>query len=127
MQGAPAGAAGARQARLSLPLAYLSLISRYSLSNASSNPGFRSAVSAARQRVQMNLSRIIEDWAGATPQRCAIHFHGEDVTYAELWRRIEVATAVLAEGFAVKPGERIGWLDCESLSQHCHGNLNPPP
>lgn len=58
----------------------------------------------------MNLSRIIERWAGATPAKCAIHFHGEDISYAALWQRIEAATETLAQRFAVQPGERIAYL-----------------
>ena len=58
----------------------------------------------------MNLSRIIERWAGATPQRCAIHYQGADLSYAALWRRIENATVLLRQRFAVQPGERIAYL-----------------
>ena len=58
----------------------------------------------------MNLSRIIERWAGETPAKCAIHFHGEDISYAALWQRIEAATVTLAQRFAVQPGERIAYL-----------------
>ena len=58
----------------------------------------------------MNLARIIERWAAATPEHCAIHFQGADLTYAALWRRIENTTVLLRQRFAVKPGERIAWL-----------------
>jgi fatty-acyl-CoA synthase len=58
----------------------------------------------------MNLSRIIGRWATDTPARCAIHFHGEDITYAALWQRIDGATVVLREQFGVQPGERIAYL-----------------
>ncbi len=58
----------------------------------------------------MNLSRIIERWAAGTPARCAIHFHGDDITYAALWQRIEAATFVLRQQFGVQPGERIAYL-----------------
>ena len=58
----------------------------------------------------MNLSRIIEHWAGLTPAKCAIHFEGEDLPYAALWQRIDAATATLAQRFAVQPGERIAYL-----------------
>ena len=54
----------------------------------------------------MNLSRVIEGWAGHFPDKVALHFHGTDYSYLELWRRIEAATASLQVG----KGERIAWL-----------------
>lgn len=54
----------------------------------------------------MDLSRIVERWAGQRPSKVAIHFRGVDWTYAELWRRIEHATRALR----VAKGERIAWL-----------------
>lgn len=58
----------------------------------------------------MNLSRIIERWAHATPGRCAMHFHGEDISYVALWQRIDSATLLLRHRFDVRAGERIAWL-----------------
>lgn len=58
----------------------------------------------------MNLSRIFEHWAGMTPGKCAVHLHGVEVTYAQLWGRIENATATLSVRHSVKEGERIAWL-----------------
>ena len=63
----------------------------------------------------MNLSRIIERRAGMLsakcgPAQCAIHFEGEDISYAALWQHIETATATLAQRFAVQPGERVAYL-----------------
>ena len=58
----------------------------------------------------MNLSRIIEQQAGLAPGRCAIHFQGDDLSFAALWQRIEAATATLTQRFAVQPGERIAYL-----------------
>jgi fatty-acyl-CoA synthase len=57
----------------------------------------------------MNLSRIIEGWARQAPGRTALHFHGEDLSYAALWRRIEIATHGLA-GLGVQRGDRVAWL-----------------
>jgi fatty-acyl-CoA synthase len=54
----------------------------------------------------LNLSRIIERWAGHFPGKVALHFHGTDYSYLELWRRIEAATRSLQVG----KGERIAWL-----------------
>lgn len=58
----------------------------------------------------MDLSRIIKHWAGMSPDKCAVHLHGAEVTYAQLWRRIELATATLSARHVVREGERIAWL-----------------
>ena len=58
----------------------------------------------------MNLSRIVEHWAGMTPDKVAIHYLDEDFTYAALWRRVEAATVTLASAHCVRPGERIAYL-----------------
>ncbi len=57
----------------------------------------------------MNLSRIVERWAEHAPGRTAVHFHGEDVSYAELLRRTDLATRGLA-GLGVAHGDRIAFL-----------------
>jgi len=54
----------------------------------------------------LNLSRIVERWAQHCPSRVALHFEGADLTYAELWKRIEHA----ARALRVDKGERIAWL-----------------
>jgi len=58
----------------------------------------------------MNLSRIIERWAAFQPEKCAVHFRGSDISYAELWRRIERASAVLASQLKVARGDRVAYL-----------------
>ena len=57
----------------------------------------------------MNLSRIIERWAQHAPGKVALHFHADDLTYAELWSRIERATRGLA-GIGIARGDRIAFL-----------------
>ncbi len=57
----------------------------------------------------MNLSRIVERWAHQTPGSTALHFHGEDLSYAELWRRTERATRGLA-ALGVAKGDRVAFL-----------------
>lgn len=57
----------------------------------------------------MNLSRIVERWAEHFPSRVAIHFHGDDLSYAGLWAKVEAATRTLA-GEGVRRGERIAFL-----------------
>lgn len=54
----------------------------------------------------MNLSRIIERWAGHFPDKVALHFHGTDYTYAQLWTRIQEVSSSLK----VNKGERVAWL-----------------
>jgi fatty-acyl-CoA synthase len=54
----------------------------------------------------MNLSRIVERWAGHFPDKVALHFHGTDYTYAQLWTRIREVSQALQ----VDKGERIAWL-----------------
>lgn len=54
----------------------------------------------------MNLSRVLERWAEHCPSRVALHFEGVDLTYAELWHRVELA----ARALRVAKGERLAWL-----------------
>jgi fatty-acyl-CoA synthase len=57
----------------------------------------------------MNLARIAEHWAAHRPQHVAVHFQGEDVGYAALWRRVEAATLRLAS-LGVHQGDRVAYL-----------------
>ena len=57
----------------------------------------------------MNLSRLLERWAQHTPGKTALHFQGNDLSYAELWARVERATRGLA-GLGITQGERIAFL-----------------
>jgi fatty-acyl-CoA synthase len=54
----------------------------------------------------MDLSRVLERWVKAAPAKVALHWEGVDLTYADIWQRIEAATAVLD----VKKGERVAFL-----------------
>ena len=62
----------------------------------------------------MDLSRIIERWAAFQPDKTAVHFRGRDVTYAELWRRIDTASIRLAAQLKVARGERVAYLGYNS-------------
>ena len=57
----------------------------------------------------MNFSRIVERWAGHRPQHVAVHFQGEDISYAALWRRVEAATLRLAS-LGIHRGDRVAYL-----------------
>ncbi len=57
----------------------------------------------------MNLSRFVERWAAHAPDRVAIHFHGEDFSYKELWARTERMTRSLA-ALGIGKGDRVAFL-----------------
>ena len=57
----------------------------------------------------MNFSRIVERWAGHRPRHVAVHFQGEDINYAALWRRVEAATLRLAS-LGIHRGDRVAYL-----------------
>jgi len=57
----------------------------------------------------LNLSRIIERWADHTPGKTALHFQGNDLSYAAFWAQIERITRGLA-GIGVARGDRIAYL-----------------
>jgi fatty-acyl-CoA synthase len=57
----------------------------------------------------VNLSRLIERWAQHTPGKTALHFQGEDLSYATMWSRIERVTRELA-GLGIRKGDRIAFL-----------------
>src|SRR5215475_4426052 len=57
----------------------------------------------------MNLSRIVERWADLRSEHVAIHFQGEDIAYATLWRRVEAGTLRLAS-LGIHQGDRVAYL-----------------
>lgn len=65
----------------------------------------RGALRKRRGR-RLSLARFIERRAQQAPERLALSFHGQDWSYADLWRRTEEATRALGIG----KGERIAWL-----------------
>ena len=58
----------------------------------------------------MDLSRIIERWAAFQPERTAVHYQGRDLSYAELWKRIDAASAGLAAQLKIGKGDRVAYL-----------------
>ena len=66
----------------------------------------------------MNFSRVIERWADHTPGKTALHFHGNDLSYAALWAQIEKTTRGLA-GMGVARGERIAYLGYNTTEMLC--------
>lgn len=61
----------------------------------------------------MSLGRLLERWTQATPDKTALHWEGTDVSYAELWRRIDVA----ARSLPVRRGDRVAWLGYNDPAQ----------
>jgi fatty-acyl-CoA synthase len=57
----------------------------------------------------VNFSRIVAHWAQLRPDRVAVHFSGEDITWAALWHRVEAATLRLASLGAGR-GDRVAYL-----------------
>jgi fatty-acyl-CoA synthase len=54
----------------------------------------------------LNPALVLEQRARDAADRVALHFEGEDISYAELWRRVEAAAGSLP----VEPGERVAFL-----------------
>jgi fatty-acyl-CoA synthase len=57
----------------------------------------------------VNLSRIVAHWAQFRPNGVAVHFAGEDITWAALWRRVDAATLRLAS-LGLNRGDRVAYL-----------------
>ena len=63
-----------------------------------------------------SLADVIEGHARSTPLKTALHFAGDDISYGQLWLRVEAATITLmAQG--VKPGDRVAWLGLNDPAQ----------
>jgi fatty-acyl-CoA synthase len=61
----------------------------------------------------VDLSQWIDQHASRTPERTALRFEGEAISYGDLAARIgQIAAALAAHG--VEPGERVAWLGLNS-------------
>ncbi|MCP5089061.1 MAG: long-chain fatty acid--CoA ligase [Rhodobacteraceae bacterium] len=58
----------------------------------------------------MDISSWIERHAGFTPDKVAIRFEGEIISYADLARRISLVAGRLKHELGIRPGDRIGYL-----------------
>ena len=72
--------------------------------------------SVAHPLIGSGLADVIEGHALRTPLETALHFASGDISYAQLWQRIESATVVLA-GHGVRAGDRIAWLGLNDPAQ----------
>lgn len=57
----------------------------------------------------MDLAPLIQRHAQLSPGKLALHHEGHDITYAQLWQRIERASDVL-QATGVRAGDRVAWL-----------------
>ncbi len=62
----------------------------------------------------MNVSHWIERWADFQPDKTAIRFEGEDISYAAFDAHIRRVAAMLRDGFDVGRGDRIAFLGLNS-------------
>lgn len=60
------------------------------------------------------VSRWIAENAAATPDKPAIIFEGEKISYAELAKRIDICAASLSADFSIKRGDRVAYLGLNS-------------
>ena len=58
----------------------------------------------------MNISSWIEKWATATPEKVAIRFEEQDITYPEFNDRIKSAARMLKHELGVTPGDCVAYL-----------------
>lgn len=57
----------------------------------------------------MALAPVIQRHARLSPERLALHHAGRDISYAQLWLRVEAATLVL-QAAGIRAGDRVAWL-----------------
>ncbi len=57
----------------------------------------------------MDLAAAVQGHAQLSPTRLALHHEGHDISYAQLWQRVQDASAGLRAA-GVRPGDRVAWL-----------------
>jgi fatty-acyl-CoA synthase len=58
----------------------------------------------------MNIAHWIENWAVATPEKVAIRFAGQAISYSEFNGQVKAVAQMLKNGLGVQPGDRIAYL-----------------
>jgi fatty-acyl-CoA synthase len=58
----------------------------------------------------MNIAHWIDKWAIATPQKIAILFEGQDISYPEFNDQIKTSARMLKSELGVRPGDRVAYL-----------------
>jgi fatty-acyl-CoA synthase len=57
----------------------------------------------------MDLASVVQRHAQLSPGTLALHHEGRDISYAQVWQRIEAAAAVL-HAAGIRQGDRVAWL-----------------
>ncbi|MGB0865379.1 MAG: class I adenylate-forming enzyme family protein [Granulosicoccaceae bacterium] len=58
----------------------------------------------------MNIAQWIDSHAQHTPEKTAIHFEGENISYVELSRRVGQSAALMTERWGLRHGDRVAVL-----------------
>src|SRR4249920_1744588 len=58
----------------------------------------------------MTLHEVVDRWAQIQPDKTAVHFQGEDISYAELAKRAARTSEALVEQLGIGPGDRVAYL-----------------
>lgn len=58
----------------------------------------------------MNIAHWIDNWAVATPQKIAIRFEEQDISYPEFNDQIKASARTLRNELGVRPGDRVAYL-----------------
>jgi len=58
----------------------------------------------------VTLHHVIERWAQIQPSKIAVHFQGEDISYADLAKRVARTSESLVEQLGIGVGDRVAYL-----------------
>jgi fatty-acyl-CoA synthase len=58
----------------------------------------------------MTLHEVLERWAQFQPEKTAVHFQGEDISYAGLAKRVARTSEALVEQLGIGAGDRVAYL-----------------
>jgi fatty-acyl-CoA synthase len=62
----------------------------------------------------MDISHWIANRAQWSPDKAALRFEGEEITYAQLEQRVARLAGGLADGLRIRPGDRVAYLGWNS-------------
>ncbi len=65
---------------------------------------------------RMGLASVIAHHAQQSPDKTALHFAGQDISYGQLWQGIDAVTANLVHQ-GIQPGDRVAWLGLNDPAQ----------
>jgi acyl-CoA synthetase (AMP-forming)/AMP-acid ligase II len=58
----------------------------------------------------LTLHEILDRWAQRQPGKTALHFHGEDISYAELAHHVVRTSEALSAELGIRRGDRVAYL-----------------